>query len=206
MNDHPEVHEYRLSLGLVLLKYANLKRELDHEDTEATFQRSLDAFEVLAQADPSVILHRAGLASALSDYGDRLAEKGRHAEAESMLRRAVDIHQALVTDFPCVPQNKAGLAWSHSVLGMFLRDRLSNAEAGIAELRTAVAIQQELTTDFPMNVRFRMTLADTRSVLGFQLYKYGNLEVARNEYLRAPPILGSPHQLQPCLMHQRCWR
>ncbi len=188
VDEFPDIDEYRLSLAICHHDYAIRLRSLGRAGTEAEFRLSLENFERLAAKDPSVLIHRRGLASCLAELGKQLVNSRNHADAEQMMRRSVATMQSLATEFPSAPEFRVGLANSHQSLGLLLRDHLSKPSEAELEYRKATEIRQRLVADFPAVPTYRSGLGICYSRLGYILSTQDKSVEARAEYLKALAI------------------
>jgi tetratricopeptide (TPR) repeat protein len=134
-------------------------------------------FRKLADANPTVIGFRVGLAGCDNSTGNALRILGKTDEAMNSYESALAIYQELAAANPSITSIEAARAGTYFNIGILLTDTNHPTEA-LKAYRSALAIQKELASTIPTAMEFRAEVASIEGNIGQLLCNTGQLDDA----------------------------
>jgi serine/threonine protein kinase len=186
----PKPIELLDSLALSYFNVGTILFKLERRDSEkwlAMFEKSLEHWQALANAHPSVNDFHAKVAWVLGEIADLRHKADRHEQAFPAIRRSIEILESLVASQPDQPRYHAMLGRAFWILGFLHDEDNDNAQALPALLR-ARDEEDRAVGDSPESEQYRGDLAGILWNLGEQYVDLGRVADGLPHYRRSVEI------------------
>ncbi len=173
--DDPEL---QVDLAFTRFKTGKIYEQIGNRDPAlAEYQKALDAFRQLAQANNAGRDYRAEMALCHNDMGLLYGAAGKVAEARTALNTALGLQQELIDRSPGLPEALNDKALTLGNLGL-VEHRTGDPAAAEKHFLAAIQIQEQLAHDYPERLDYQSALAVTCNNLSFV---YAATDLARAE-------------------------
>ena len=162
----------------------------------AAYEKAKDTFELLVEANPSVVQFQVDLAACFNNIGLLLLEIGHVADALVAENKALSIREALVKANPNDSRSQHFLGTSRHNTGIALERAGRPAEA-LAQFKSALLIRLELMKANPAVTEFQNYVGGTHLEIGTLLLELGKPVDALAALETAQALLGATGASQP---------
>jgi tetratricopeptide (TPR) repeat protein len=135
------------------------------DDAESLFRRSLELYQELVKAHPSVNAYRSSVAHAHYNLGYVQRLMGRPGDAEAAYRRSLEVYGALAREYPTVGEYSTGVGMVHFNLGI-LQSVLGQKDKAAESWSVAAAAYASTADNGHKTVENYTGLGDALAMLG----------------------------------------
>jgi serine/threonine protein kinase len=166
----------------------------------AYYDQELVTYKSRVERDPQDMMARSDLSGAYYDVGDTLVKMGKFKDGLATIRRAIALDKELVSVDPKRGALRTQLA-QHRVAEAEALNKMGDTAGALQSYKAARSFYQSVAELDALNLDGRLNVSATDAKLGATYLRLGQVDDARETYLRAlevsePPAGNNPPNLQ----------